>query len=49
MRPEGVPAENWLPINRKDEQLDVILRVCVPDLEKFKTYIVPKAEMLPNK
>jgi len=45
-KPEGVPAENWLPINRKDERLDVILRMYVPDLEKLKTYVVPKAEMI---
>ena len=45
-KPEGVPAENWLPINRKDERLDVILRMYVPDLEKLKTYTVPKAEMI---
>lgn len=45
-QPEGVPVENWLPINRKDENLDVILRVYVPDLEKFKTWKAPKAEMI---
>ena len=45
-KPEGVPAENWLPINRKDENLDVIMRVYMPDLEKFKSYTVPKAELL---
>lgn len=45
-QPEGVPAENWLPITRKDEKLDVILRLYVPDIEKFKTWKVPKAEMI---
>ncbi len=45
-KPEGVPEENWLPINRKDENLDIILRIYYPDLEKFKTYAVPKAEMV---
>jgi len=45
-KPEGVPAENWLPINRKDENLDVILRLYDPDIEKFKTYTTPKAEVL---
>lgn len=45
-QPEGVPAENWLPITRKDENLDVILRIYVPDLEKFKTWKAPKAEMI---
>jgi hypothetical protein len=31
-QPEGVPAENWLPITRKDEKLDIILRIYMPDL-----------------
>ncbi len=43
-KPEGVPEENWLPINRKDENLDVILRIYVPDLEKMKTWTAPEAE-----
>ncbi|MGB6012352.1 MAG: DUF1214 domain-containing protein, partial [Desulfobacterales bacterium] len=37
-KPKSVPDENWLPINRKDENLDVILRIYMPDLEKFKTW-----------
>ena len=45
-KPEGVPEENWLPIKRKDENLDIVLRVYVPDLEKMKTWIAPKAEIL---
>jgi hypothetical protein len=45
-QPKGVPPENWLPINRKDENLDVILRVYVPDLEKMKTWQAPKAEKI---
>ncbi len=32
-----MPAENRLPINRKDLDLDVIMRVYVPDLDKMKT------------
>jgi len=43
VKPAGVPDENWLPVNRKDENLDVILRIYVPDLEKFKTWKAPKA------
>jgi len=43
-KPEGVPEENWLPINRKDEDMDVVLRVYVSDLEKMKTWQTPKAE-----
>jgi hypothetical protein len=45
-KPKGVPEENWLPINRKDENLDVILRIYVPDIEKYKNWSPPKAEML---
>jgi hypothetical protein len=43
-KPEGVPEENWLPTNRKDENLDIVLRVYVPDLERMKTWTAPKAE-----
>jgi hypothetical protein len=39
-----VPEENWLPINRKDENLNIILRIYVPDEEKIKTWQAPKAE-----
>jgi hypothetical protein len=42
-RPDGVPKENWLPINRKDLDLDIILRVYVPDLAKMKTWKAPVA------
>ncbi|TVL96566.1 MAG: hypothetical protein CV087_23645 [Candidatus Brocadia sp. WS118] len=45
-KPDGVPVENWLPVNRKDEDLDIILRIYVPDLEKVKTWKIPKAEKL---
>lgn len=45
-KPEGVPEENWLPINRGDENLDIIMRVYQPDLEKMKTWQAPKAEKL---
>ncbi len=45
-KPEGVPEENWLPINRKDENMDIVLRVYIADLEKMKTWQVPKAEKL---
>jgi hypothetical protein len=45
-KPEGVPDENWLPINREDEDLSINLRVYVPDLEKMKTWKAPKAEKL---
>ncbi len=43
-KPDGVPEENWLPINRKDENLDIVLRVYVPDLERMRTWTPPRAE-----
>ena len=42
-KPEGVPEENWLPIKRKDDNLDIILRIYAPDLEKMGTWTAPKA------
>ncbi|MCX2743163.1 DUF1214 domain-containing protein [Mangrovivirga sp. M17] len=42
-KPDGVPAENWLPINRADLEMDVILRIYQPDLEKIKTWKSPTA------
>ncbi|WP_298832351.1 DUF1214 domain-containing protein [uncultured Piscinibacter sp.] len=45
-KPEGVPEENWLPLNRGDYGIDVILRLYSPDLEKFKTWSPPKAERI---
>jgi len=45
-KPEGVPEENWLPINRKDEDMNIVLRAYVADLEKMKTWQAPKAERL---
>jgi hypothetical protein len=47
-KPSGVPEENWLPINRGDQQIDVVVRVYVPDLEKIKTWKLPKAERVPG-
>ena len=48
-KPEGVPEENWLPIVRKDEDLDVIMRIYAPDLEKMETWTAPKAEKLTDR
>jgi hypothetical protein len=45
-QPEGVPEENWLPIERRDVDLNVIMRIYSPDLEKFKTWAPPKAKKL---
>ncbi len=43
-KPEGVPEENWLPIERKDLDLSPQIRIYVPDLEKLKTWKAPVAE-----
>jgi hypothetical protein len=45
-QPAGVPAENWLPIERKDMGLNLILRIYVPDLEKMQTWTPPVAERI---
>jgi hypothetical protein len=45
-KPNGVPEENWLPINRKDEDLSVNMRIYVPDLERFHEWTPPQAEKL---
>jgi len=45
-KPEGVPEEDRLPINRKEQGLDIIIRVCQPDLEKMNTWQAPKAELV---
>jgi hypothetical protein len=45
-QPEGVPEENWLPIQRGDIDLDVNMRLYNPDLEKFKDWTPPKAKKL---
>jgi hypothetical protein len=45
-KPKGVPDENWLPIERKDLELNIILWIYAPDLEKMKTWQAPKAKMV---
>ena len=45
-KPAGVPDENWLPIQRKDLEITVTLRIYAPDLEKMKTWKAPKAMIL---
>jgi hypothetical protein len=45
-QPEGVPAENWLPIPHEDLDLSPQLRIYVPDLEKLKTWSPPIAEVM---
>ncbi len=46
-KPEGVPDENWLPINREDIGLDTLFRIYAPDAERMKTWKTPQLKMLP--
>jgi len=41
-----VPEENWLPINRRNEDLSVNLRIYVPDEAQMKTWKAPTAELV---
>lgn len=45
-KPEGVPEENWLPIERKDLNLSPTLRIYDPDLETMKSWKIPVVEKL---
>ena len=45
-QPEGVPDENCLPLNGGDYDIDVVLRLYEPDLEKYKTWEAPRAVKL---
>jgi len=45
-KPAGVPAENWLPIERSDLGLNIILRIYAPDLDKMQTWKAPQAVKL---
>ncbi len=40
-RPEGVPAENWLPIERSDLELSLQMRLYNPDLDKYENWSAP--------
>ena len=45
-KPAGVPEDNWLPINREDIDLDILLRMYAPRVDDLKNYSTPKAEKL---
>jgi hypothetical protein len=45
-KPAGVPADNWLPINREDIDLDMIMRIYAPRVDDLKNWSAPKAEKL---
>jgi hypothetical protein len=40
-QPDGVPVQNWLPVERSDLEIGVILRIYEPDLEVMKTWEPP--------
>lgn len=46
VKPDHVPSENWLPINRGDIGINGMFRVYVPNTEKMKTWETPKFELL---
>ena len=45
-KPDGVPPENWLPINRGDYGINTMIRIYAPDLERWKTWSPPTAERI---
>jgi hypothetical protein len=45
-KPADIPSENWLPINRGDLDMDIILRIYAPDIEKLKNWQAPEAEKI---
>ena len=45
-KPEGVPKQNWLPMARGDYGVDLSMRIYAPDLERFKFWDMPRAEVV---
>ena len=45
-QPEGVPEENWLPVNRGDYDIDLSMRIYAPDLERFANWTPPVARKI---
>ncbi|MEZ9701271.1 DUF1214 domain-containing protein [Vibrio sp. 10N.261.46.E12] len=45
-KPAGVPTENWLPINRNDEGIDLILRIYATNFEKLQNWKAPSVTLL---
>ena len=45
-QPEGVPEENWLPVNRGDYDIDLSMRIYAPDLERFAEWTPPIARKI---
>lgn len=47
VKPDGVPKENWLPINREDLGIIGQFRIYAPDTDKMEVWKTPVFEMLP--
>lgn len=45
-KPEGVPEENWLPINRGDYGIDMIIRIYSPDLDRVRKWTPPTVTVI---
>jgi hypothetical protein len=45
-KPDVLPEENWLPINREDTGINGMFRIYAPDPDKMKTWDVPKFELV---
>jgi hypothetical protein len=39
-------VENWLPVNRGDYDIDIIMRHYAPDLDRFASWTAPVAKRL---
>jgi hypothetical protein len=46
VQPEGVPEENWLPLRRGDYDIDLTLRLYAPDLDAYRAWTAPVAEVV---
>jgi hypothetical protein len=45
-KPDSLPNENWLPINRGDIDLSLMYRIYAPDAEKMKTWKMSLPEII---
>lgn len=45
-KPDGVPEEDWLPIEREHLDLNPMFRLYAPDVEAYEAWGPPKAEQL---
>jgi hypothetical protein len=45
-KPDGVPEDNWLPIERGEYGIGPTMRIYAPDLEKFESWKPPIAQRM---